>query len=195
MPITQEWDNPEQTIYRIDVGEHWTWVEFDAAIDESNRVMASRAPTKVDLILCIKTALPPGNAMPHLRHAGGNQPPNVNRSVIVNEAGLYMEMIIRTVDRTKRWDGPALVKTIREEALKFLDGLTVSEFSEEDKQGNTAVGTAKHWHVFNMIAQKPRVKIALIVLESSSSAPRDDLGSAGRCSRRLFARAPNPPAY
>ena len=27
--------------------------------------------------------------------------------------------------------------------------------TEEDKMGNTAVGTMKHWHVFHVIAQKP----------------------------------------
>src|SRR5215217_5220320 len=81
MTITQEWDNPEKTVYRIEFNERWTWADFDAAIDESNRMMAAQAPAKVDLILCIDAVLPPGNAMPHLRHAGGTQPPNTHRSV------------------------------------------------------------------------------------------------------------------
>jgi hypothetical protein len=114
MSITQDWDNPEKTIYRIDMNAPWTWDEFDAAIDQSNRMMAAQAPAKVDLILSINGALPPGNTMPHLRHAGGSQPPNTHRSVIVNEAGLFLELIVRTVDRAKRWDGPALVKTLAE---------------------------------------------------------------------------------
>jgi hypothetical protein len=67
MPITQGWDNPEKTIYRIDINEQWTWDDFDRAIDEGNRMMATQAPTKVDLILCINTLLPPGNAITHLR--------------------------------------------------------------------------------------------------------------------------------
>jgi len=114
MPITQEWDNPEKTIYRIDITAPWTWDEFDAVIDQSNRMMAAQAPARVDLILCVNGPLPPGNAMPHMRHAGGSQPPNTHRSVIVNDAGLFVELVIRSVDRTKRWDGPALVKTLAE---------------------------------------------------------------------------------
>jgi hypothetical protein len=113
MPITQEWDNPEKTVYRVHVNQPWTWEDFDAAIDTSNRAMAAQAPAKVDLILCINSPLPPGNAMPHMRHAGGNQPPNTYRTVIVNES-MLLERIVQTVDKAKRWDGPAIVKTLAE---------------------------------------------------------------------------------
>jgi hypothetical protein len=114
MPSSQEWDNSAKTVYRIEFNGKWTWADFNAAIDESNRAMAAQAPAKVDLIICINTALPPGNAMPHLRHAGGMQPPNTNRSVMVNESGLFLERVVQTVDKAKRWDGPAIVKTLAE---------------------------------------------------------------------------------
>jgi hypothetical protein len=114
MPITQGWDNPEKTIYRIDINDQWTWTDFDAAIDESNRMMAAQAPAKVDLIMCVNTSVPPGNAIAHLRRSGGTQPPNTHRTVIVNEAGLLFELLIRSVDKTKRWEGPAMVKTVAE---------------------------------------------------------------------------------
>jgi hypothetical protein len=76
MPITQEWDNPDKTIYRLEINGQFTWAEFDAAIEQSNHTMASRAPTRVDIIMCVNAPLPPGNAMPHMRYAGGNQAKN-----------------------------------------------------------------------------------------------------------------------
>jgi hypothetical protein len=114
MTITQGWDNPEKTIYRIDINDVWTWNDFNAAIDESNRVMAAQAPNKVDLIMCVNTPLPSGNAISHLRRSGGSQPANTHRTVIVNETGLLFEMLIRSVDKVKGWQGPAMVKTMAE---------------------------------------------------------------------------------
>ncbi len=40
----------------------------------------------------------------------------------------------------------------KEEAQALLQGLKVIEFTEEEKDGNTAVGMSKHWHVFHFLA-------------------------------------------
>ncbi|MEP6775040.1 MAG: class I SAM-dependent methyltransferase [Chloroflexota bacterium] len=42
----------------------------------------------------------------------------------------------------------------REEVGELLDGLTLVEITEEDKEGGTATGAIKHWHVFHVIAKK-----------------------------------------
>jgi len=42
----------------------------------------------------------------------------------------------------------------KSEAEKLLQGLKVIEFTEEEKDGNTAAGNPKHWHVFHFIAVK-----------------------------------------
>lgn len=42
-----------------------------------------------------------------------------------------------------------------EEAEDQLKGLEVVEFEEEDRDGATADGTPKHWHVFHIIARQP----------------------------------------
>jgi tellurite methyltransferase len=42
----------------------------------------------------------------------------------------------------------------REEVDRLLDGSTVVEIIEEDKEGGTATGATKHWHVFHVIAKK-----------------------------------------
>ena len=119
MPITQVWDNPEKTAYLIELKGTWTWTDFDVAIDQSNREIATQ-PTKVDVILWFDSEMPAGNAMMHLRRAGGSQPPNAYRTVIVHNSK-FLETLIRTVVRSKRWDGPALVKTL-EEARDLLKG-------------------------------------------------------------------------
>jgi hypothetical protein len=112
MPITQGWDNPEKTVYLIDLKSPWNWTDFDNAIDQSNQEIATQ-PSKVDVILGFDSEMPPGNAMMHLRRAGGSQPPNAYRTVIA-QSSMFLESLIRTIAKSKRWDGPALVKTIEE---------------------------------------------------------------------------------
>ena len=42
----------------------------------------------------------------------------------------------------------------KRQALDLLSDLKILEFTEEDKNGKTVLGKAKHWHVFYFIAQK-----------------------------------------
>ena len=42
----------------------------------------------------------------------------------------------------------------REDVLSLLDGLEVEHFHEVDEDGTTAVGDAKHWHLFHVVARK-----------------------------------------
>jgi hypothetical protein len=43
----------------------------------------------------------------------------------------------------------------REDALAMLDGFEVEMFEEEEADGVTPRGTAKHWHIFHIVARKP----------------------------------------
>ena len=43
----------------------------------------------------------------------------------------------------------------REEALALLAGLDVEMFDEEEADGVTPRGNAKHWHIFHIVARKP----------------------------------------
>jgi tellurite methyltransferase len=54
------------------------------------------------------------------------------------------------------WNTPGRPMTFvtREEVDRLLDGLTVVEITEEDKEGGMATGAMKHWHVFHVIAKK-----------------------------------------
>jgi len=42
----------------------------------------------------------------------------------------------------------------RTEAEAMLDGLDVEMFEEEEADGVTPRGKAKHWHIFHVVARK-----------------------------------------
>jgi len=43
----------------------------------------------------------------------------------------------------------------RDEALVLLQGLDLEMFDEEEADGVTPRGNAKHWHIFHIVARKP----------------------------------------
>jgi tellurite methyltransferase len=51
------------------------------------------------------------------------------------------------------WAGrPGLATHRRVEVEALLDGLAVEKLEEEEEDGKTALGRAKHWHIFNVVA-------------------------------------------
>jgi tellurite methyltransferase len=53
------------------------------------------------------------------------------------------------------WVGrPGITFLSREEALALLEGLDLELFEEEESDGVTPRGTAKHWHIFHIVARK-----------------------------------------
>jgi SAM-dependent methyltransferase len=56
------------------------------------------------------------------------------------------------------WVGdPDLTFSTREEALELLTPFELERFDEEDADGQTATGDAKHWHVFHVIGRRRAV--------------------------------------
>jgi tellurite methyltransferase len=54
------------------------------------------------------------------------------------------------------WVGrPGMTFLSRENALSMLEGLDLEMFEEEEADGVTPRGTAKHWHIFHIVARKP----------------------------------------
>jgi len=54
------------------------------------------------------------------------------------------------------WLGrPGMTFVSRDEALALLDGLALEMFEEEESDGVTPRGSAKHWHIFHIVARKP----------------------------------------
>lgn len=53
------------------------------------------------------------------------------------------------------WAGrPGMTFVSRDEALALLDGLELEMFEEEEADGVTPRGNAKHWHIFHIVARK-----------------------------------------
>jgi SAM-dependent methyltransferase len=53
------------------------------------------------------------------------------------------------------WVGrPGITFLSREEALALLDGFELEMFEEEEADSITPRGTAKHWHIFHIVARK-----------------------------------------
>ena len=53
------------------------------------------------------------------------------------------------------WVGrPGMTFVGRDEALALLDGFELEMFEEEEADGTTPRGNAKHWHIFHIVARK-----------------------------------------
>ena len=53
------------------------------------------------------------------------------------------------------WAGrPCMTFVSRDEALSLLQGFEVEMFDEEEADGDTPRGNAKHWHIFHIVAKK-----------------------------------------
>ena len=54
------------------------------------------------------------------------------------------------------WNKPGSNMTFvrREDIRGLMDGMRILELAEDDKEGCTATGATKHWHVFHVIGQK-----------------------------------------
>ncbi len=119
MPVTAGWDEEVKSIYIVQCVAPWEWVEFANVIRESFEKLG-KLDTPVDLMMAFDDNLPKGNAMQYLSIAG-QQPPNFRHTVMVNRSGRFLEMIVKTADKARGWEGPAFVKTIddgREYLLK-----------------------------------------------------------------------------
>ena len=44
----------------------------------------------------------------------------------------------------------------RQQAEALLSGLDLLLFEEEERDAPTALGRLKHWHVFHVVARRPR---------------------------------------
>ncbi len=118
MPITHQWDNDEQTVYRVDMdGTDWTWHNFSEKIQEAYKVLEADG-RRVHVVMCFNGPLPSGDAISNLR-MGGIQPKNVRHTVMVNSGGRFLEVITNNVAKQRGWIGPKIVPAM-EDAREYL---------------------------------------------------------------------------
>jgi len=75
--------------------------------------------------------------------------------------GRFAGHLIGARDSWAKGDAPdGAVAFTRAECLALLQGLEIELFEEEEHDGQTPRGTAKHWHIFHIVARKPQAPIA-----------------------------------
>lgn len=67
--------------------------------------------------------------------------------------GVFVGQLFGNRDEWNK-EGSKLTFHTKEEAEQLMNGLKIVKFEEEDKEGKTAAGPVKHWHVFHFIAKK-----------------------------------------
>ena len=102
MPITVQWDNPDQTTVMIVYTRPWTWRDFDAAVEQMLRLFNS-VNHQVDVIFDIRKAgFPPPDAITHFKKVAEIKHPNDGLLVYIapNVLAQFINGIIRILTVT-----------------------------------------------------------------------------------------------
>ena len=67
--------------------------------------------------------------------------------------GVFVGQFFGEKDSWKK-ERPEIIFHTKKQALNLLSGFKILEFIEEEKNGKTAAGNPKHWHIFHFIAKK-----------------------------------------
>jgi hypothetical protein len=89
MPISVQWSDESQTCIVVSYQGHWSWAEFQEAVQATNNLMNS-VDQKVVLIedTSMGGILPPGNVVAHGKNAIANFPDNLILIVVVANSSL-----------------------------------------------------------------------------------------------------------
>lgn len=98
--IRYSWDDPENTVIRLYIGDLWDWDDLSEAMITIAAMVAS-VEHQVDFIIVMRTSsqMPGGNAMLHMRDAMKSLPRNSGILVMVggNTTGnLTLKMLARS---------------------------------------------------------------------------------------------------
>ncbi|MEO8609251.1 MAG: hypothetical protein ABI690_15275 [Chloroflexota bacterium] len=101
MPITVEWDNPQQTAVLFTYQRPWTWREFDTAIRQTLTLLDG-VQHKVDIIFDIRRGgIPPPEAVRHFKSASEITHSNMGQYVYVAPSMLttFVKNVIQILNR------------------------------------------------------------------------------------------------
>jgi hypothetical protein len=83
MSVSVTWDNDQHTILRFQFGDYWEWDEFQAAIKESQGLLAS-VNHIVDVIADLQhSPFVPTETLARLAYVGSSSPINLGNIVLV----------------------------------------------------------------------------------------------------------------
>ncbi len=120
MPYTLKWDDEQHTIYHLHLFGEWTWEDWTIAFRQAHAEIGTESH-RVDFIIQIQNRIPKGNAAPHFKYAGREQPPNARHSVLVNQSGIFLELLLKGIIKQHGWDGPKFTETVEEGGEYLLE--------------------------------------------------------------------------
>ena len=83
MSITVTWDNPERTVLRYEFTGVWQWDEFNKALDQAEKMLASVGHI-VDVIADFQASgCVPTETLARLAYVAGSRPVNLGANVLV----------------------------------------------------------------------------------------------------------------
>ncbi len=100
MPISVQWSDESQTCIVVSYRGHWSWAEFQVAVQATHNLMNS-VGHKVVLIAdsSMGGILPPGNIISNGKNALANLPDNITLIVVVANSSLirtFVSIIVTT---------------------------------------------------------------------------------------------------
>jgi len=120
MPIINQWDNDEKTIYTFIMRGTWEWADFQDALRKGYEQIKGVSHA-VDVVYVYVSELPQGDAVQYMMLASEAQPKNCHRSVIVNPGRDILKMIVGAIDNMNQWEGPKFVDTLEEARMYLAD--------------------------------------------------------------------------
>ncbi len=94
MTYDVNWDDPEQTIIRVDVDGTASWEAYHRSIDDILR-LAGDTTDRVDIVFNDKVGLPPGNPIPHFKHSIERLQKLPELGLVVAVTGHGLPMVVR----------------------------------------------------------------------------------------------------
>ena len=99
--IAVAWDNPEQTVVRLDFDQEWTWFAYDCAVDDANALIESTV-ARVDVVFNLLGGprMPVDYVFSHLRRTWRLRPDNTGCLVFVGGdaiARALLSVFFRTI--------------------------------------------------------------------------------------------------
>ncbi len=127
MPITVQWDNPEQTALMILFQRPWTWREFDAAIEHMLNFF-NTVNHRVDVLFDIRDGgFPPPDAIKHFKRAAEIEHPNggllvyIAPNVLVQFINSILKIMTMAFSGSGAFEAPKFIFTKSpEEARSYL---------------------------------------------------------------------------
>lgn len=106
MGLSYEWDKQDDKILIWHFGGDWQWGEFDRQLPEVRKLVRSRSPQHIDMIIDFRgTNEIPSGTISHVVAAMRDIPPNFGLAVIIGTGSIFnmlIEILFKTYARARQ---------------------------------------------------------------------------------------------